>query len=64
MAKPMPEQDLKAIEEAVRGQPGGVAVGEIADTLNAGLPRRTLQYRLKHLVEAGRLARKGTSASA
>ena len=59
MAKSMPEQDLRAIEEAVRGQPGGVAVGEIADALETGLPRRTLQYRLKHLVEAGRLVREG-----
>ena len=59
MAKPMPEQELKAIEGAVRGQPGGVTVGEIADALDDGLPRRTLQYRLKHLVDAGRLVREG-----
>ena len=55
----MPEQDLKEIEDAVRGQTGGITVGEIADALDAALPRRTLQYRLKHLVDAGRLAREG-----
>ena len=59
MAKPVPEQDLKVIEGVVRSRPGGVTVGEIAAALEAGLPRRTLQYRLKHLVDAGRLARKG-----
>ena len=59
MAKPLPEQGLKAIEGVVRSRPGGVTVGEIAAALEAGLPRRTLQYRLKHLVDAGRLAREG-----
>lgn len=59
MARPLPEQELKAIEDAVRGQPNGVTLGEIAAALGAGLPRRTLQYRLKHLVDAGRLAREG-----
>ena len=59
MAKPLPEQELKAIEGVVRSRPGGIAVGEIAAALEAGLPRRTLQYRLKHLVDAGRLAREG-----
>ncbi len=59
MAKPLPEQNLKAIEDAVRGRPSGATVGEIAAALEAGLPRRTLQYRLKHLVDAGRLVREG-----
>jgi Fic family protein len=59
MAKRIPEQELEAIEDTMRGRPGGVTAGEIADALDAGLPRRTLQYRLKHLVEAGRLVREG-----
>ncbi len=59
MAKRMPEQDLKMIEDAVHGRPGGITVGEIADALETGLPRRTLQYRLKRLVDTGRLVREG-----
>ncbi len=59
MSKRIPEQDLKMIEDAVLGRPGGITVGEIAVALEAGLPRRTLQYRLKHLVDTGRLAREG-----
>jgi len=59
MAKRMPEGELVAIEKVARDHPGGVTVREIADSLEAGLPRRTLQYRLKHLVDAGRLVREG-----
>ena len=59
MAKQIPEQDLKAIEEAVRHHPGGITFQQIADELKTSLPRRTLQYRLKYLVNAKRLATKG-----
>jgi DNA-binding transcriptional ArsR family regulator len=58
MARPLPEQELQAIEEAVRRHPGGATVRQIADTL-PGLPRRTLQYRLKYLVDAKRLVAEG-----
>lgn len=59
MAKHMPEQELQAIEDAVRRHPGGVTVSQIARELPPSLPLRTLQYRLKFLVDAGRLARDG-----
>ena len=52
MAKQIPEQDLKAIEEAVHHHPGGLTLQQIVDELKADLPRRTLQYRLKYLVNA------------
>ncbi len=59
MPRPVPEQELQAIEDAVRHHPGGVTVQQIADALEAGLPRRTLQYRLKYLVDAKRLIAEG-----
>ncbi len=59
MAKRRPEEDLHEIEAAVRRQPGGVSAHQIASTLTAKLPQRTLQYRLKYLVNAGRLRKEG-----
>ncbi len=59
MAKPIPEEDLAAIVEIVRSHPGGVTAQEIAEVLPAGMPLRTLQYRLQRLVEEGRLAKEG-----
>lgn len=59
MAKQIPEQELKAIQEAVRRHPGGVTFQQIADELKADLPRRTLQYRLKYLVNAKRIVTEG-----
>ena len=48
------------IEEIVRQHPEGVGVGFIAQAFEAELPRRTLQYRLKTLVDSGRLIREGS----
>ncbi len=55
MARRISEAALQAIEDAVRSHPDGVSLQQIASELGDELPRRTLQYRLKHLVEAGRL---------
>ncbi|MGH6618290.1 MAG: Fic family protein [Alphaproteobacteria bacterium] len=59
VAKRISQQNLKAIEEAVGERSGGATARQIADALNAHIPLRTLQYRLSHLVNAGRLAKKG-----
>ena len=59
MPKRMPEDALRAIEMAVQLQPQGADLGDIANVLKPPVPRRTLQYRLKHLVDAGRLVREG-----
>jgi len=59
MAKPIPEQELQAIEAVVSAHPGGIAMQDIHDELEEGIARRTLQYRLKHLVDEGRLIKKG-----
>ena len=60
MARRIREEDLQAIEEAVRDHPGGITARQIADELDEAPPRRTLQYRLKSLVDSKRLAMKGS----
>lgn len=59
MAKPVPEDELQAIEEAVRQHPDGASLEQIEHALKAAMPRRTLQHRLKHLVAKERLAMTG-----
>lgn len=59
MPRPVPEAELNEIEQAIRARPG-LTVGEIENALGAAVPRRTLQYRLKSLVDAGRLVMEGT----
>lgn len=53
------DEDLQAIEEAVRDHPEGMTAQQIADSLKSPPPRRTLQYRLKSLVDSGRLVMEG-----
>lgn len=60
MARPIPEEDLTAIVDAARGQAGGITAQQIAGALKPPVPQRTLQYRLKHLVDNGRLVKQGT----
>ncbi len=59
MARRIQEQDLREIEEAVREHPEGMTAQQIADALEAAPPRRTLQYRLKSLVDDKRLIMEG-----
>ena len=59
MAKRIPEQELVAIVDAARSHPGGVTARQIASELKAAVPLRTLQYRLKYLVDASRLVKEG-----
>jgi Fic family protein len=59
MPRRIPEQELQAIIAAVAHRPGGVNAREIAEALGDKLPFRTLQYRLKFLVNDGRLAKDG-----
>ena len=63
MARRISEQDLNAIIDAV-GEGGGSTAHEVARALGAAIPLRTLQYRLKQLVEAGRLVKEGKGPSA
>jgi hypothetical protein len=59
VARHIQEKDLQAIEEAVRGNPEGVTAQQIEDALTSAPPRRTLQYRLKSLVDGKRLIMEG-----
>lgn len=56
----IPDEDLKAIEDVVGHHPDGATARQIAEALRPAIPRRTLQYRLKHLVDAKRLTRQGS----
>ena len=58
MARPLLEQELDAIERAVSARPG-VTSAELAEMLGEQVARRTLQHRLKGLVDDGRLIREG-----
>jgi hypothetical protein len=58
MARQIPESELEDIESAVRRHPGGVPISELFGVFPK-LPHRTLQSRIKKLVDAGRLVRRG-----
>ena len=59
MAKRIPEQALIEIEDFVRRHPDGVTLKEITDALKTRVPPRTLQYRLRYLVNEKRLVPEG-----
>jgi Fic family protein len=59
VAKRILEKDLAAILDAVRSHRGGASLKEIADALAPTPAMRTLQYRIKHLVDAARLIKQG-----
>ncbi len=59
MARHFSEKDLQEILDAVLTHPNGLSAQQIHDSLETRLPRRTLQYRLRFLVDSGRLQREG-----
>ena len=59
MAKKIPEEKLQAIEAAVSMYPDGISIREIEAKLSQKIPRRTLQYHLKRLVDESRLLAEG-----
>lgn len=59
MPRQIPAQDLERIVAAVAGRSGGATAREIAASLGRDIPLRTHQYRLKYLVDQGRLAKDG-----
>lgn len=60
MARRIQEKHLQPIVETVRRHPEGMTAQQIADELESAPPRRTLQYRLKYLVDNKRLAMAST----
>ena len=59
MVKRISEDELTAIERAVAAHPDGATARQIESAVGADAPARTLQYRLAHLVAAGRLVKEG-----
>ena len=59
MPKPVPENEISIIMQAVARFPYGGSIDEIDAALNIKLPRRTLQRRLALLVEQKRLTMEG-----
>lgn len=59
MARHIPEAELAAILEAIRDHPDGASLSDIANALKSKLAQRTLQYRLRHLFDEGRLTKEG-----
>ena len=60
MPRRIREENLSAIEDVVRPCPEGRTAQQISEALAAPPPRRTLQYRLKSLVDSKRLVMEGT----
>ena len=58
MPRPIPAEELDQIEKTVRAHPR-ITSAEIAEVLGGQVPRRTLQFRLKRLVDNGRIQREG-----
>ena len=60
MARHAQEESLQAIEQVLREHPEGRTASQIEGALTTAPPRRTLQYRLKSLVDSKRLIMVGT----
>ena len=60
MARTVQEKSLQAIEEILGQHPEGRTVSQIEADLVPAPPRRTLQYRLKSLVDSKRVLMEGT----
>ena len=64
MAQILPQEALSAILEVVKRHPEGASRAEIATGLTPEPKPRTLQFRLKHLVDDGHLIRAGEGRAA
>ena len=64
MARRIPEEKLQAVEQVLRQHQEGMAIGQISDALIRAPARRTLQYRLNHLVDSRRLVVEGKGRGA
>jgi len=64
LARPIPEPALKAIEAAIALQPDGASLAQIEEVLTEPGARRTLQYRLRFLVNNGRIQLEGDGRAA
>ena len=60
MARRIRETDLRAIEAIVGSDPDGMTARQIAEALEDAPAHRTLQYRLRSLVDSNRLVMEGS----
>ncbi len=60
MTNKISDDALKELRDIVAGQSDGISAPDIAKCLSEDIPRRTLQYRLKQLVEIGLLRMSGS----
>jgi Fic family protein len=58
---PVPEEVLKAIVDVLKAHPDGVTLTNIAEALGEKVSRRTLQNRLRYLIDQGRAVVEGQS---
>lgn len=61
MPKPIPEEELRAIEEILKAHPDGASRNFIAEALGKRISQRTLQARLRYLINHGRAVAEGQS---
>lgn len=59
MAKSIPEKHLKSIEDVLKRHPDGISLSIISKALKGKIPQRTLQYRLRYLLDKGRVVSQG-----
>ncbi|MCY4317214.1 MAG: Fic family protein [Roseovarius sp.] len=64
MAKKPPEKALKELLDIIAAHPNGTAASDIAKNVTNKMPHRTLQYRLKHLVDSDQLQMDGSGRAA
>jgi hypothetical protein len=60
MRRRVTEADLTSILQAIQSLNGSASKAEIANALTPKLPDRTLQFRLKNLLDSGALVREGS----
>jgi fido (protein-threonine AMPylation protein)/DNA-binding transcriptional ArsR family regulator len=59
MAKQIPEENLKGIEEILKAHSNGVDLKFISEAMGDSVPQRTLRYRLRYLADQGRVVTEG-----
>ena len=59
MPKQISDESLKEILEIIANHPKGIGLKMIENEMADNIPRRTIQYRLRHLTNTGRLVAEG-----
>lgn len=59
MPKQISDESLKEILEIVANHPQGIGLKMIESEIDGKIPRRTIQYRLRHLIDTKQLFAEG-----